>query len=186
VGPAPVAQLRLHLGCGEHRLDGWLNLDRRSLPGVVPVDLPDDLVRLPDGRARYIYAAHLFEHVDYPDSALELARHCHRLLTPGGILRIVVPGIERIIQAYVADDTAFFQRQAELHPPSCRTKLDHLMYALQGDGHRYGYDFETLDRLLRLAGFVNVVLSDYQGSATAELRVDYRGEGLSLFVEATR
>ena len=67
-----------------------------------------------------------------------------------GALRIIVPGIERIIRAYVADDARFFTVQASMHPPECTTKLEHLMYALQQHGeHKYGYDFETMSKLLR-------------------------------------
>jgi predicted SAM-dependent methyltransferase len=157
------------------------------------MELPRGLRRFGDGCVRYIYASHLLEHLGYPDDALRFARECHRLLVPGGILRVVVPGIEKIIRAYVADNTAFFEIQASLHPAWCDTKLEHLMYALQQDGqHRYGYDFETLEKLLVRAGFSEVRLCDFNASPIEDLRVDYRGirddSGgyLSLFAEAVK
>jgi hypothetical protein len=106
---------------------------------------------------------------------------------------IVVPGIEKIIRAYVADDAEFFRIQASMHPPECTTKLEHLMYALQqGGAHKYGYDFETMSKLLGQAGFRKIVQSDYNGSAFSELHIDYRGltdqEGryLSHYVDAIK
>jgi hypothetical protein len=32
-----------------------------------------------------------------------------------------------IIRAYVAGDHAFFEEQGRHHPPSCTTKMEHLM-----------------------------------------------------------
>jgi predicted SAM-dependent methyltransferase len=185
--------LRLHLGCGNRLLDGWINIDAGIRANVLTMQLPRGLRRFPAACARYIYASHLLEHLQYPDEATAFAEECHRILIPGGVVRIVVPGIEKIIRAYVADNQAFFAIQASLHPAWCTTKLEHLLYALQQDGtHRYGYDFATLRKLLRRAGFADVVLSDYNASVIAALRVDYRGIRddaggyLSLFVEATK
>jgi hypothetical protein len=87
----------------------------------------------------------------------------------------------------VKDDKAFFKIQEKMHPSWCTTKLDHLMYALQQGGrHKYGYDFETLSKLLSQAGFTKIVNSDYNKSQIKDLRIDYRGENLSLFVDAIK
>ena len=179
--------LKLHLGCATYVLQGWLNIDFFPRPGVARLRLPKGMHNFEDNSVRYVYTSHFLEHLDYRTDALLLAKECHRVLVPGGILRIVVPGIERIIRAYVADDEAFFAQQRTTHPPWCETKLEILMNALQQNGsHKYGYDFETISKLLKTAGFSSVNLSDYNTSETAELKVDYRGKGLSLFVEAVK
>jgi predicted SAM-dependent methyltransferase len=188
-----TGDLRLHLGCGPRVLDGWVNIDARIRPHVLTMKLPRGLRRLGAASARYIYASHFLEHLEYPQTASALVKECHRLLVPGGVIRLVVPGIEKIIRAYVADNQAFFKIQAELHPAWCTTKLEHLMYALQLDGaHKYGYDFETLQKLLSQAGFREVLLSGYNQSTHDDLRIDYRsiqddaGGYLSLYVEAIK
>ena len=180
--------LKLHLGCGSVILDGWVNIDAEPYKNkVVAMKLPAGLKKFKNDSARYIYVSHLLEHLEYRTEALELVRECHRVLIPGGILRIVVPGIERIIRAYVNNDEDFFKVQKELHPSWCATKLEHLMYALQQDGeHKYGYDFETISKLFSQGGFKKITNSDYNQSCAEELRVDYRGENLSLFVEAIK
>jgi predicted SAM-dependent methyltransferase len=187
------AELRLHLGCGRVLLPGWVNVDQNQRPGTLTMRLPEGLGRFGDCCARYIYASHLLEHLVYPADAQRFARECHRLLVPGGILRVVVPGIEKVLRAYVARNRAFFEIQASLHPAWCTTDLEHVMYALQQDGeHKYGYDFETLEKLLLRAGFGEVRLSEYNASPIEDLRVDYRdvrddaGGYLSLFAEAVR
>jgi predicted SAM-dependent methyltransferase len=185
--------LRLNLGCGPRPLAGWVNVDANIRRGVLTMRLPGGLHRFTDGSAQYIYASHLLEHLAYPDSARAFVGECHRLLARGGALRLVVPGIEKIIRAYAADNRAFFAIQRQVHPDRCTTKLEHLMYALQQDGeHQYGYDFETLHKLLARAGFESIVPSDYNASQFEALRVDSRairddsGAYLSLFVDAIK
>jgi predicted SAM-dependent methyltransferase len=188
-----ATELHLHLGCGRVLLPGWVNVDQNPRPGTLTMRLPEGLRRFGDGCARYIYASHVLEHLMYPDDAQRFACECHRLLVPGGVLRVVVPGVEKILRAYVDGNRAFFEIQAGLHPAWCTTDLEHLMYALQQDGqHKYGYDFETLEKLLLGAQFSDVRPSDYNASEIEDLRVDYRGirddagEYLSLFAEAVR
>jgi hypothetical protein len=59
--------------------------------------------------------------------------------------------------------------------------------------HKFGYDFETLSRLLRRAGFRQIERSDFMQSRRSVLRVDaasaiasakYGNRYYSLFVEA--
>lgn len=177
--------LKLHLGCGDKVLPGWLNIDMRKRPGVAVMRLPQGLKTFADNSVAFAYSAHMLEHVSYPDEALSLSRELRRILIPGGAVRFVVPGIERIIRAYVANDLEFFKEQRRHHPSWCETKIEHLMYALQQDGeHKYGYDFETAKKLLLKAGFSRVVDSGFNRSEFPDLRVDYRGENLSLFVDA--
>ena len=179
---------KLHLGCGPEVLPGWINVDGNHHPGAAVMRLPSGLKRFPDNSISFVYCSHTVEHIDYPDEVHKLATEIRRILKPGGALRFVVPGIERIIRAYAADDEAFFREwQAPQHPPSCTTKMEHLMYALQQHGeHKYGYDFETAHKFLRRAGFTEIRDSFYNGSQFPELHVDYRGKDLSLFVDAVK
>ena len=179
--------VKLHLGCGPVVLPGWINIDVQHYPNVAVMRLPDGLKRFPSGAASFVYCSHMVEHIEYPDQVMQLAKEIYRILKPGGALRFVVPGIERIIRAYVADDKEFFRNQEQFHPPHCTTKMEHLMYALQQDGeHKYGYDFETAQKILRLAEFSRIVNSSYNESEFSDLRVDYRGKDLSLFVDAVK
>jgi predicted SAM-dependent methyltransferase len=182
--------LRLNLGCGPRLLAGWVNVDANIRPGVLTVR--------PAGLAPFYRrerAVHLRVHLPRASRLSSSApRICRQTPShPGARLRLVVPGIERIIRAYAADNQAFFAIQQQVHPDWCTTKLEHLMYALQQDGeHQYGYDFETLHKLLARAGFASIVPSDYNASQFEALRVDSRairddsGAYLSLFVDAIK
>ena len=83
---------RLHLGCGTDIRAGWINLDRRKLPGV---DIVADLdacarARLPfsDDSIEEFYASHVLEHVH---DTLSLMQELHRIAKPGAKAVFRVP-----------------------------------------------------------------------------------------------
>jgi predicted SAM-dependent methyltransferase len=193
--------LKLHLGSGASRVEGWLNVD------MPPADVAMHLSwRLPfaDDSAEYVYLAHVFEHLYYKEEALNLLREIHRVLAPQGLLRVVVPDIEKCIRAYASGDQAFFETRKRYwsYSAECETPLEHFLeYAgagiKPGDfwGHKYGYDFETLAALLRAAGFTHIERSEYMKSRHNALRIDeaseaagfkYQDTYYSLFVEAAK
>lgn len=79
-----MSALRINLGCGENRLDGWENHDS-------DVDITKPLP-WPDNVADFILAEHVFEHVSGPD-AFRFLKECHRILKKDGVLRLCVPVI---------------------------------------------------------------------------------------------
>jgi len=194
--------LKLHIGAGEHRLAGWINID------VHPAQLALNILRgLPFATAsvRVVFLSHLLEHLYYPRDVRALLAELRRVLEPGGTVRIVVPDIEQCIEAYTERDAQFFASRRETWPwwPENPTRLeDFLAYAGAGpeptylfESHKYGYDFETLRKVLEESGFEKVDKSAYMASAHAELRVDeasavaraqYGDRYYSLFVEAER
>lgn len=93
---APQAEkelLRLNLGCGGRRRDGWLNVDK------VAAAAPDqvvDLERLPwpfaDDSAGEVLLEHVLEHLGRDqDTFLGILRELWRVCAPGASVRIVVP-----------------------------------------------------------------------------------------------
>ena len=149
------------------------------------LDLRDPLP-LPDGCAQYVYASHYLEHLDYRREVPPFLKECHRLLEPQGVLRLVVPGVEQVLRAYAAEDDAFFAEQAAMHPDWCQTRLEHVMYTVHMEGrHKFAYDYETMAKLLSAHGF-QPELSSFNASRHAALNQDYRGAGLSLFVDAVK
>jgi predicted SAM-dependent methyltransferase len=82
-------ELRLNLGCGQHRATGWTGVDLFEGPAV---DVIHNLDVGPwpweAGSVAAILARHIFEHVN--DAPLFMAE-CHRILTPGGKLYIETP-----------------------------------------------------------------------------------------------
>lgn len=98
---APPPQPRLNLGCGERRSAGWTNIDLDPAgDDVIGCDLRRPLP-FGSGSCEAVYAAHVLEHLR-PVEARRLAAEAHRLLRPGGVVRIVVPDLEGVARAYLA------------------------------------------------------------------------------------
>lgn len=193
--------LKLHIGCGGHPLPGWVNLDLHPAPLCWNVQwgLP-----FAEGAASHVFVSHLLEHLYFPREVMAFLGEVRRVLAPGGRLRLIVPDVAQLISAYRQGDRDFFERRAA-HWPGARGDgpllPQFLGYAGVGadpaflfEAHKFGYDFETLDDLLRQAGFDAVSRSGYMASEDPDLRVDDQsavagaehGHGhYSLFVEAT-
>jgi predicted SAM-dependent methyltransferase len=201
LGVNPAApEHKLHIGCGKGHLAGWVNIDVYPAPLALNV-----LWGLPfaDGSVRYAFVSHLLEHLFFPRDVKPFLAEIRRVLAPGGIVRFVVPDIEQCIEAYVNHDQSFFGNRRETWTwwPENPTRLeDFLAYAGAGaepaylfESHKYGYDYETLSRVLADSGFSGIERSSYMQSAHEALRIDevsavanakYGERYYSLFVEA--
>ena len=90
----------VNVGCGNRFHEDWLNLDISSAsPHVTIADLRKG-IPLPDGSCDAVYNAAFLEHLRKPE-AVAFVRECHRVLKPGGILRIGVPDLESICRNYL-------------------------------------------------------------------------------------
>ena len=96
-----VDPLCLHIGSGLAHLDGWLNVDLRSLPGV---DIAMDVTRrFPFDGVDSIYAEHFIEHLAV-DEALEFLENSWRALAPGGKIRLSTPNLEWVWLTHYRQD----------------------------------------------------------------------------------
>ena len=90
--------LRLHLGCGENRFDGYVNVDYQPSEHTVQRRIAADLfadittLDLPDLTVDEVRLHHVFEHFNRP-SALALLIRWHRWLKTGGRLHIETPDL---------------------------------------------------------------------------------------------
>jgi SAM-dependent methyltransferase len=77
--------VKLNLGCGDHQLAGFANLDK-------PWHIQDGL-DYETGSVDAITVSHMFLYVPLPDWPVALAE-CFRVLKPGGVLRVTEDNTE--------------------------------------------------------------------------------------------
>ena len=142
--------LKLHLGCFNKKIPGYVNVDIR--PDVKP-DVVDDILSLDSFKcdtADVIYACHVLEHLSKRDVYKTLKRW-REVLKDDGILRIAVPDIEAACEYYV--------EHRNLLP------LQAIFWGSQlhdYDFHYVGWDFKNLKNDLQLNGFYKVKRYDHR------------------------
>jgi SAM-dependent methyltransferase len=165
-----------------HRLKILSDLRWNRLPLIDPDIIIHNLAKgipAPDDSADVVYHSHVFEHIDR-ELAPGFLCECLRVLRPGGVIRIVVPDLEKSAEDYLRAITALDSGQREtldqlnaateflfaqmvlkenfatkLQAPPVRVIERILRGNAQKDGeaHRWMYDRYSLADLLRCAGF---------------------------------
>ena len=154
--------LKLHLGCGTVRLEGFVNIDHRPTSAT---DLECDIVQLPfhDDTVDRIETYHVIEHLGRHEVPQAL-REWHRVLKPGATLVIECPDFDGAVREYLDGDEG---------------RIDNIfgLQRFDGDTHRFGYNVARLERLLTKCGFSEVSRGepqDYHKDLEPCLRVEAR------------
>lgn len=175
------ASTRLHLGCGDHKIPGWTNIDLVRSRGVVARDLTKPMPIDP-GSIDYIFTEHFIEHITYEEACRVLA-DCHRVLRIGGVLRISTPDLRKLVDEYVAGRTDEWHDVDWAPVTPC-----HLMNeGMRLWGHQFIYDADELTRALREAGFQHVEPVDWGSSRHEPLNgLECRPHHREVMIEATK
>jgi predicted SAM-dependent methyltransferase len=175
---------KINVGCGSTPTPGWINFDNSPMvrvaryPSMVralrllgvlgdhQVQFADviarmgirwaDAGRLPlsDGSITVVYSSHMLEHLDRT-GAVRCLREFFRVLTPGGVLRLAVPDIERLACAYLSTrDADSFVESTLLSAPNPKTLAEKARLIAVGMRHHlWMYDGPSLVRLVETHGF---------------------------------
>jgi len=178
--------IRINVGCGATPTAQWVNFDnsltvwlsrlpvvgraalragplsarRRFVDAALRHDVrwADAARRIPvaDASASVVYSSHMFEHLDRR-GARRFLEEAWRVLTPSGVLRLVVPDLLGLVRAYQAsaDADAFVaSTYLAVTGGSFRERLATLV--LGHRHHAWMYDARSLVRLVSEHGFVDV------------------------------
>jgi predicted SAM-dependent methyltransferase len=212
--------IKANVGCGTCVAEGWVNLDnspstllarrprlRRALLAVGVLNreqaagFPAGVVRadataLPfgDGSVDAVHSAHMIEHLPRWKGHQFLVE-CHRILRPGGIVRLSTPNLGTLVERYLTREPwiegqrtaadSFVHHYGAWADISDNRVRRFIRRQFSGANHQWLYDAESLCLLLREAGFPDArerayLDSDIPGIAAVERRPD------SLFVEAVK
>lgn len=145
-----MSQIKLHLGCFDRKIHGFINIDIRE---DVEPDLVDDVFKLnkfEKNSVDLIYACHVLEHADYSESELALARW-YEILKPNGVLRLAVPDMEAHFAHY------YYHKDIRLLHSTFWGSQKHPY-----DYHKNGWDFKKLQEDLKRVGFRDTIRYDWR------------------------
>src|SRR5439155_644179 len=163
--------VRIQFGHGGHMLDGWINLEQHQADITKPLAFKDDSVD-------FILIEHCLEHVS-PQDGYKFLLNAHRILKPSGVIRVVVPDIEKVwlhcddrYKSMLKESAAKWWTAAGLpvninlpFEPTDRDAVEALIFC---HGHKSIYTEELLGILMEIAGF-DTVPCEYRKSNHPEL-----------------
>tara|TARA_B100001027_G_C16225639_1_gene312009 strand:+ start:343 stop:990 length:648 start_codon:yes stop_codon:yes gene_type:complete len=136
--------LKIHLGPGNVNLQGWINIDGLRMPHIHNIDKDFDLKEFNDNSISEIYLSHVLEHFSFQDSKSFLQKLKSKLKS-NGTLRISVPDIDKILNAYNSTNNLKLLKNAIMGGQN--TDLDF---------HKSIYNKIELENLLKEVGFKNI------------------------------
>lgn len=168
---------KLHIG-GSVRSPGWENFNVLPGPSVDHVGDAVDLSRFGEASFSEIYASHVLEHFAYNGPLLQALKQWHRVLVPGGVLRLSVPDLDVLAELFL---------QRHRFGPNQRFHIMRMMFGGQTDAHDVhlvGLNTEFLAGYLQAAGFESMQRVAGHGLFDDTSSLEVEGTPISLNAQA--
>jgi predicted SAM-dependent methyltransferase len=155
--------MRYHLGCGNHRLSGYVNVD---LVETIATDYTCDLTEFqPAAPADAVFSSAFFEHLRRFAQVPHLASLRRALTTSGFVCYLGLPDFERTAQVYLSGGPGVVGAEFDLFNAYRLTHGDPEMAqteeAWYAQLHKSLFDVSTVMRLLSEAAFPSFVVFRY-------------------------
>jgi ubiquinone/menaquinone biosynthesis C-methylase UbiE len=151
--------MKLALGCWKRNYGkDWTHVDLANLPHIDIKSNVKSLPMVPTESCELVYASHVLEYFDRTQ-VLKVLTEWHRVLKPGGVLRLGVPDFEAMAKLYVDG----------------KCKLSNILGPLYGKMsmgnktiyHKTTYDFVELESILESLTFKGVTRYDWRDTEHA-------------------
>jgi predicted SAM-dependent methyltransferase len=166
---------KLQIGAGPNNLPGWLNTDIEPREGQAFLDAMKPFP-IPDHSLNYIYAEQVIEHLPF-EGGMVMLRESHRVLAPGGKLRVATPDLRQLVALFDQDDTEAERRfmtaqlkMVGLNVKEAERPLFIMNTYFHAWGHQFLYDRQTLQSALESVGFRDIRLVRHGESDDPQLR----------------
>ncbi|MEZ4721674.1 MAG: methyltransferase domain-containing protein [Flavobacteriales bacterium] len=181
---------RLHLGCGDRLLEGWLNVD--MIGSDLDLDFASGKLPFPDGQFDSIVSQHVIEHLSLEDELVPLFKECHRCMSSEGWIWISTPDMKKVAKSYLDhnNEDMIADRKKRLpdwtlgeYPP--QQFMNDIFH--QGLEHRNLFDFGLLKWTLESSGFSSVQESNERELLAAFPEFPVRNDDFqSIYVKAQK
>ena len=210
----------VNIGCGSSPTEGWRNFDNSPAIKLArsPIKYffaksigllnPDQTkyiewlkkneiefcdatkkIPLPDKSVKTLYSSHMFEHLSR-DSSIMFLNEARRVLSDDGVMRIVIPDLEKIISTYNKNKNAdqFMETTFLSAPPIGSLKEMAYLFLSGYRHHQWMYDGNSLVSIIKKQKFGNVIIQSNGDTLIEELGGLnlLEREQESVVVEATR
>ncbi len=154
-----MEKVNLHLGCGDKRIDGFINIDAMQTEAAdLILNLADIRSQFQDNSVDYIYACHILEHLSR-HTYFQVLNDLYQILKPEGMIRISVPDFEALAEYYIET-----RDLNEIRGTLFGGQRD------QFDFHCWTWDFKSLSEDLRKIGYQNIQRYDPFQTPHAHIR----------------
>ncbi|QTA79479.1 SAM-dependent methyltransferase, type 11 [Desulfonema limicola] len=152
--------LKLHIGFGDIKFKGYINIDFRK---TAAADFVCNIAKLPfpDNSVEIIETYHVIEHLPH-QYFIETIKNWWNKLIPGGKLVIECPDFDKAVLEYLSGSDMRLYNIFGRH-------------RFQGDAHSWGYNFSRLSTLLDNSGFKGIrqcIPQDYHRLEEPCIRVE--------------
>jgi predicted SAM-dependent methyltransferase len=146
----------LQVGCGPHKLPGWINSDLPGNPiADIAIDITDGLP-FPDACLDVIYAEEVIEHIDRFEG-IEFVKEAYRVLRPGGVLKLTTPDLTNVCRIFLGQhEKAKVEQFATTWISGDFSNEIWLNQIFLYYGHQHVYSANSLTNILKQAGFSTV------------------------------
>jgi predicted SAM-dependent methyltransferase len=183
---------RLLVGAGVHDKEGWLCVDLVPVKRSIVYMNAIKPFPLPSASFDMVHSEHMIEHITFTHAAAMLSE-CHRILRPGGVVRIATPDLRKITELLNRPDDTISDRYVRwsnsqdewVSTDNARNPVFVVNGFLRKWGHTFVFDEPTLAALLRFVGFTGVRRLEPGESDTADL-VDVERHGELIGEEFNR
>ena len=148
--PESVDKVRLNLGCGPVKEQGYINIDLHDESADVHMDVT--ALEYDDNSVDEIYSSHLLEHFGFMEVPAVL-REWARVLKPSGLLKMNLPNLEWCLKNWL--------EQPEDKRWGYPLKTIFGNQSNPGEYHKTGFSKDSLNKLLSAAGFVDISIDDH-------------------------
>jgi len=175
----------LDIGCGPNISTDFVNLDYSWTPKIdVCWDLTKNDLPFSDNRFKGIYTEHCFEHITFEEFKRNM-KEIHRILKPGGTLRLIMPDGELYLDIYHSRKNG--ENIKMPYEEGYISTIHRINGIFRNHGHQFIYDYATVKIILEGAGFTQISKEQFkQGKDKLLLRDTEHRAFESLYVEATK